>query len=62
MNFLGGSPLRRCGRSHPTALLLNHDDSRLFWPYESEIDALDTKTGKVVIRFPRNCRAKIWVA
>ena len=38
------------GGSHPTALLLNHDDSRLFVALTNrdEIDALDTKTGKVV--------------
>jgi len=37
------------GGSHPTALLLNHDDSRLFVALTNrdEIDALDTKTGKV---------------
>jgi DNA-binding beta-propeller fold protein YncE len=38
------------GGSHPTALLLNQDDSRLFVALTNrdEIDALDTKTGKVV--------------
>jgi DNA-binding beta-propeller fold protein YncE len=38
------------GGSHPTALLLNYDDSRLFVALTNrdEIDALDTKTGKVV--------------
>src|SRR5258705_504512 len=38
------------GGSHPTALLLDHDDSRLFVALTNrdEIDALDTKTGKVV--------------
>jgi hypothetical protein len=37
------------GGSHPTALLLNHDDSRLFVALTNrdEIAALDTKTGKV---------------
>jgi DNA-binding beta-propeller fold protein YncE len=47
-------PLRKpaaplAGGSHPTALLLNHDDSRLFVALTNrdEIDALDTKTGKV---------------
>ena len=37
------------GGSHPTALLLNQDDSRLFVALTNrdEIDALDTKTGKV---------------
>jgi hypothetical protein len=36
------------GGSHPTALLLSHDDSRLFVALTNrdEIDVLDTKTGK----------------
>jgi hypothetical protein len=38
------------GGSHPTALLLSHDDSRLFVALTNrdEIDVLDTHTGKVL--------------
>ena len=48
-------PLRKpaeplAGGSHPTALLLTHDDSRLFVALTNrdEIDALDTVTGKTL--------------
>jgi DNA-binding beta-propeller fold protein YncE len=46
---LGKPTAPLAGGSHPTALLLNQDDSRLFVALTNrdEIDALDTKAGKV---------------
>ena len=50
---LGKPAAPLAGGSHPTALLLNQDDSRLFVALTNrdEIDALDTKTGKVAYTF-----------